>query len=105
MTAYRAALQAVLDTEVRPRAADVDRTGDYPRAAITALGSAGLLGLTSAREMGGGGSAFRKELGIERHFRDALAARVMAPTTEALHDFTGRAALGLPLFDTPEASA
>ncbi|ADJ47493.1 acyl-CoA dehydrogenase [Amycolatopsis mediterranei S699] len=45
-----------------------------------------------------GGSAFRKDLGIERRFRDALAARVMAPTTEALQDFVGRAALDLPLF-------
>jgi isovaleryl-CoA dehydrogenase len=45
-----------------------------------------------------GGSAFRKELGVERRFRDALAARVMAPTTEALRDFVGRATLGLPLF-------
>ncbi|CNF47259.1 acyl-CoA dehydrogenase domain-containing protein [Mycobacterium tuberculosis] len=45
-----------------------------------------------------GGSAFRKELGIERLFRDSLAARVMAPTTPALHDFVGRAALGMPLF-------
>lgn len=44
-----------------------------------------------------GGSAFRKELGIERRFRDSLAARVMAPTTEALHDFIGRAAFGQPL--------
>lgn len=44
-----------------------------------------------------GGSAFRKELGIERRFRDSLAARVMAPTTEALHDFVGRAAFGQPL--------
>jgi alkylation response protein AidB-like acyl-CoA dehydrogenase len=45
-----------------------------------------------------GGSAFRRELGVERRFRDALAARVMAPTTEALEDFTGRLELGLPLF-------
>jgi alkylation response protein AidB-like acyl-CoA dehydrogenase len=44
-----------------------------------------------------GGSAFRKELGIERRFRDARAARVMAPTTEALQDFIGRALCGLPL--------
>jgi isovaleryl-CoA dehydrogenase len=44
-----------------------------------------------------GGSAFRKEFGVERQFRDALAARVMAPTTEALHDFVGRAGLGMPL--------
>jgi alkylation response protein AidB-like acyl-CoA dehydrogenase len=46
-----------------------------------------------------GGSAFRKELGIERRFRDAQAARVMAPTTDALLDFIGRATLGLPLFE------
>ena len=45
-----------------------------------------------------GGAAFRKELGVERRFRDSLAARVMAPTTDALRDFVGRASLGLPLF-------
>ncbi|MFF0154628.1 acyl-CoA dehydrogenase family protein [Micromonospora sp. NPDC005203] len=46
-----------------------------------------------------GGSAFRRELGLERRFRDARAARVMAPTTDALLDFVGRVATGLPLFD------
>ncbi len=46
-----------------------------------------------------GGAAFRKEVGIERRFRDARAARVMAPTTDALEDFVGRALCGLPLFD------
>jgi isovaleryl-CoA dehydrogenase len=46
-----------------------------------------------------GGAAFRKELGIERSFRDARAARVMAPTTDALLDFVGRAVCGLPLFE------
>ena len=44
-----------------------------------------------------GGSAFRKELGIERLFRDARAARVMAPTSDALLDFIGRTINGLPL--------
>ncbi|HLY81416.1 MAG TPA: acyl-CoA dehydrogenase family protein [Acidimicrobiales bacterium] len=47
----------------------------------------------------GGGAAFRKELGIERRFRDARAARVMAPTTDALLDFIGRAISGLPLLE------
>ncbi|ODU04249.1 MAG: acyl-CoA dehydrogenase [Pseudonocardia sp. SCN 72-86] len=46
-----------------------------------------------------GGAAFRKDVGIERHFRDALAARVMAPTTSALYDFVARVSLGMPLFD------
>jgi isovaleryl-CoA dehydrogenase len=46
-----------------------------------------------------GGAAFRKELGVERRFRDARAARVMAPTTDALLDFVGRAVCGLDLLD------
>jgi alkylation response protein AidB-like acyl-CoA dehydrogenase len=45
-----------------------------------------------------GGAAFRKETGVERNFRDARAATVMAPTTDALHEFIGKAVLGLPLF-------
>ncbi len=45
-----------------------------------------------------GGAAFRKELAIERHFRDARAGAVMAPTTDVLYEFIGRAACGLPLF-------
>jgi alkylation response protein AidB-like acyl-CoA dehydrogenase len=45
-----------------------------------------------------GGAAFRREVGVERHFRDARAATVMAPTTDVLLDFIGRAACGLPLF-------
>jgi alkylation response protein AidB-like acyl-CoA dehydrogenase len=46
-----------------------------------------------------GGAAFRKDLSIERRFRDSRAARVMAPTTDALLDFVGRALTGQPLLD------
>jgi len=45
----------------------------------------------------GGGAAFRRDIGVERHFRDARAASVMAPTSDALHDMIGRALCGLPL--------
>jgi len=45
-----------------------------------------------------GGSAFRKESGVERKFRDARAAAVMAPTSDVLYDFIGKAICGLPLF-------
>ena len=45
-----------------------------------------------------GGAAFRKEVGVERRFRDARAACVMAPTTDVLYDFIGKYACGLPLF-------
>ena len=45
-----------------------------------------------------GGAAFSRHLGVERNFRDARAAWVMAPTTDVLHDFIGKALLDLPLF-------
>jgi alkylation response protein AidB-like acyl-CoA dehydrogenase len=45
-----------------------------------------------------GGAAFRKEVGVERNFRDARAASVMAPSTDVLHDFIGKAVCGLSLF-------
>ena len=45
-----------------------------------------------------GGASFRREVGVERHFRDARAASVMAPTSDALYDFIGRAVCGLPVF-------
>jgi alkylation response protein AidB-like acyl-CoA dehydrogenase len=45
-----------------------------------------------------GGAAFRKEVGVERNFRDARAAAVMAPTSDILYDFVGKAITNLPLF-------
>jgi alkylation response protein AidB-like acyl-CoA dehydrogenase len=45
-----------------------------------------------------GGAAFRREVGVERVFRDARAALVMAPTTDQLNEFIGKAVCGLPLF-------
>jgi alkylation response protein AidB-like acyl-CoA dehydrogenase len=45
-----------------------------------------------------GGAAFRKEVDVERVFRDARAALVMGPTTDVLYDFIGKAVCGLPLF-------
>jgi alkylation response protein AidB-like acyl-CoA dehydrogenase len=45
-----------------------------------------------------GGAAFRRDVGVERHFRDARAATVMAPTTDVLYDFIGKAVCGLPVF-------
>lgn len=51
------------------------------------------------RVCGGAAFAARGEAAaIERLFRDARAGAVMAPTTEVLKDFVGKAMLGLPLF-------
>ena len=45
-----------------------------------------------------GGAAYRRDVGVERYFRDGQAASVMAPTTDQLYDFIGKAVCGLPLF-------
>jgi alkylation response protein AidB-like acyl-CoA dehydrogenase len=45
-----------------------------------------------------GGAAYRKDVGIERCFRDARASGIMSPTTDILYDFIGKALCGLPVF-------
>jgi alkylation response protein AidB-like acyl-CoA dehydrogenase len=65
---------------------------------IKAAAAEGALEVTDLAMRVCGGAAFRKEVGVERHFRDARAASVMAPTSDVLYDFIGKAACGLPLF-------
>ena len=64
---------------------------------VKAIAGEGAIDVTDLAMKVCGGAAFRRELGVERRFRDARAARVMAPTTDALRDFVGRAITGLPL--------
>lgn len=45
-----------------------------------------------------GGAAYRKDVGVERFFRDAQASSVMAPTVDVLYEFIGKAVCGLDLF-------
>jgi len=45
-----------------------------------------------------GGAGFSKQVGIERFARDARAGFVMAPTSDTLFDFAGRAICGMDLF-------
>jgi alkylation response protein AidB-like acyl-CoA dehydrogenase len=45
-----------------------------------------------------GGAAFSRHLSVERNFRDVHAASVMAPTSDVLYDFIGRALCGMELF-------
>jgi alkylation response protein AidB-like acyl-CoA dehydrogenase len=46
----------------------------------------------------GGGQAYSRVLPIERHWRDARAGSVMAPTNQVLSTWLGKALTGLPLF-------
>lgn len=52
---YRTALSEVLTGVIEPSAAVTGIEGRFPRPAVTALGRAGLLGLTVSTELGGGG--------------------------------------------------
>ncbi len=45
-----------------------------------------------------GGAAFRKDVDIERFFRDARASHIMAPTSDVLYDFIGKAICNIPVF-------
>lgn len=76
---YRTALSDVL-TEVVAPAAETTRTqGRFPRAAVTALGRAGLLGLTVSPECGGGGLGLREAADVV-----ARTARVCPATAAVL---------------------
>lgn len=44
------------------------------------------------------GAAFRKDVDIERFFRDARASHIMAPTSDVLYDFIGKAICNMPVF-------
>lgn len=56
------------------------------------------ISVTSAAMRAAGGAAFSRHTGIERVFRDAQAGAVMAPTSDVLREFIGRATLGMELF-------
>jgi alkylation response protein AidB-like acyl-CoA dehydrogenase len=53
--------------------------------------------VTSEAMQACGGAGMSPALPIERHFRDARAGSVMAPTTDVLYELTGRALAGMPL--------
>jgi alkylation response protein AidB-like acyl-CoA dehydrogenase len=58
------------------------------------------LAVTDLAMRAGGAASFSRRLGVERNFRDARAGWVMAPTTDVLQDFIGRALLDMPFFDS-----
>ncbi|WP_127357683.1 acyl-CoA dehydrogenase family protein [Actinacidiphila soli] len=52
---YRTAFSHVLSSVIAPSAEKIGREGRFPRSSVTALGHAGLLGLTASADLGGGG--------------------------------------------------
>lgn len=75
---YLEILEKVIAEVVAPSAVEVDQNGSFPRAAIDALGHAGLLGLISAAEVGGLGYGHRAAaLVIERLARDCASTAMV----------------------------
>ena len=58
-TDFTTMLGSVIDDVIRPQAPIVDRDGAFPRPGVDALAAAGLLGLASSTEVGGGGQGMR----------------------------------------------
>ena len=71
------ALAAVIDQVVAPAAADVDRDATFPDASIAALGDAGILGLVSAREVGGGGAGLDAAAAVIEQLAGACGSTAM----------------------------
>lgn len=72
------ALQHVLDTEIAPRAAEIDATGRYPTAAIAALKATGVMAAPLPKSLGGMGISNRMtaELQIRMAAADSSVAQL-----------------------------
>jgi alkylation response protein AidB-like acyl-CoA dehydrogenase len=66
--------------------------------AIKASAAEMAIEVTDAAMRLGGGAAYSRQGPLERIFRDARAASVMAPTTDVLHDMVGKLLTGQELF-------
>lgn len=89
----RAHLSSVIDSVEQPGPATMLMVLESKAAASDAV-----LRVTDTALRACGGSGFAKHVGVERFFRDARAASVMAPTTDVLHEFVGRALCGMEVF-------
>lgn len=89
----RAHLAAVLDAVEDPGPTTMLMVLESKAAA-----SETVLQVTDIALKAAGGTGFTRRLGLERNFRDARAAYVMGPTSDALHEFIGRALCGMEVF-------
>ena len=77
VASYLDALAPVLSQVVEPAAVQVDQQGAFPRASVDALGRAGMLGLVSAREVGGGGEGLRAATEVVERLAGACGSTAM----------------------------
>lgn len=74
---FLAALDEVVASIVEPSAAELDRQGRFPRDAVTALGQRGLLGLTSAADVGGMGLGLSEASQVVRRLAASCGSTAM----------------------------
>ena len=77
-TDYLEKLEPIINDIIAPSAVEIDRSGAFPRAAMDALAEAGLLGLVSAKEVGGMGEGLRAAtLVMERIARECASTSMV----------------------------
>jgi isovaleryl-CoA dehydrogenase len=77
---YQEALSKIVSEIVAPAAAEVDRTGFFPKDGVSALASAGILATTVPEEFGGGGLGLSAATDIVRQLANACGSTAMIVT-------------------------
>ena len=94
---FRAAVRAFAEEVVRPRAEEMDRTGEFPLDIVKQMGEMGLFGLPFSEEDGGQGSDFTTFcIAIEE------LARVDSSVAITLEAAVGLGASPIARYGTPE---
>ena len=94
-SATEAARQLVLEAA---RAADAGEEGALPLAMeAKVVATEASRNVTDLAMQVGGGQAYSRRLPIERHWRDAWAGPVMAPTNEVLKEWLGKVLAGIAI--------
>jgi alkylation response protein AidB-like acyl-CoA dehydrogenase len=74
---YTQALDKVIADVIGPAAMEVDKNAAFPRAAMDALAKAGLLGLISAKEVGGMGEGMRAASAVVEKIAEVCGSTAM----------------------------
>src|SRR5215470_430939 len=70
-------VERISEEIIAPAAAEIDVAGAFPRAAVTAMGQAGLLGLNSSQEVGGLGEKHRAATRVVERIARECASTAM----------------------------
>ena len=96
MEDFRATIRQIAQERIRPRAPEIDRTGEYPRDIRELLGEQDILGLPFAEEYGGTGTGtLMLQIGVEEIARECASSALILMIQEL-------GSLPIALFGTDE---